>query len=141
MNDELGRRMKENYEDRYRFYLPRRTYSICRVDGKSFHNYTRNCQKPFDEALMADMDRTAIHLCQNIQGAIFAYTQSDEISLLLTDFETEATDAWFHGNLQKMVSISASMATAAFNAAAQQSSYGKGLALFDSRVFVIPDPT
>lgn len=141
MIDELGARMKENYESRSRFLLPRRTYTIIRVDGKAFHTYTRGCEKPFDFALMEAMDQTAVHLCRNIQGAVFAYSQSDEISILLTDFETDQTDAWFNGNVQKMASISASHATAAFNAHTQAQRPRTDLAYFDSRVFTIPDPT
>lgn len=141
MIDELGARMKENYESRSRFLLPRRTYTIIRVDGKAFHTYTRGCEKPFDFALMEAMDQTAAHLCRNIQGTVFAYTQSDEISVLLTDFETDQTDAWFNGNVQKMASISASLATAAFNAHAQSKGPRPDPAYFDSRVFTIPDPT
>ena len=115
MKDELSIRMKENYENRTRLYLPRRTYTLLRVDGKCFSNYTKGLFKPFDIGFVSDMDATAMYLCKNIQGAEFAFVQSDEISILLTDFKTPSTDAWFDGNVQKMCSISASMATAKFN--------------------------
>ena len=115
MRDELGDRMKKLYENRTRILLPRRTYTIIRVDGKAFHTYTRGCARPFDADLMADMDRTACYLCKNIQGAKFAFVQSDEISVLMTDFDTLQTDAWFDGNIQKIVSVAESMATAIFN--------------------------
>jgi tRNA(His) 5'-end guanylyltransferase len=117
MHDALGTRMKENYENRTRFYLPRRTYTLLRVDGKSFHSYTKGLKKPFDLGLIDDMDETAMYLCKNIQGAKFAFVQSDEISILVTDFETPTTDMWFDGNIQKIASVSASMATAKFNKA------------------------
>lgn len=125
--------MKEYYEDRTRNVLPRRTYSIIRIDGKAFHTYTKGLQRPFDDKLMNDMDETAGFLCKNIQGAKFAFVQSDEISILLTDFEELTTDAWFDGNIQKMISVSSSLATAKFN----ELRPGK-LAFFDSRVFTIP---
>ena len=115
MKDELGDRMKRNYENRTRIYLPRRTYTIVRVDGKCFSSYTKGCKRPFDAGLIADMDETAIYLCKNIQGAKFGFVQSDEISILVTDFDTLQTDAWFDGNIQKIVSVAASMATAKFN--------------------------
>jgi len=115
MNDELGNRMKNFYENRTRYLLPRRTYTIIRIDGKAFHTYTRGLKQPFDAGLIEDMNETAQYLCKNIQGAKFAFVQSDEISILLTDFETIATDAWFDGNIQKIASVSASMATAKFN--------------------------
>lgn len=139
--DDLGKRMKENYENRYKHFLPRRTYTIIRLDGKAFHTYTKGLERPFDDKFMNDMDETAIYLCQNIQGVQFTFVQSDEISLLLTDFKKTTTDAWFDGNIQKIVSISASMATAKFNQLRpEETSKGK-LAMFDSRVFTIPDPT
>ena len=131
--DSLGDRMKEFYENRTRNFLPRRTYTIIRVDGKSFHSYTRGLVRPFDEKLVNDMDETACYMCKNIQGAKFAFVQSDEISILLTDFEGLTTDAWFDGNIQKMASISASLATAKFNELRPNK-----IALFDSRVFIIP---
>lgn len=157
MHDALGVRMKENYESRTRQFLPRRTYTLIRIDGKAFHTYTRGCAKPFDFDLMDDMAETAKALCENIQGAALAYTQSDEITILLTDFGTITTDAWFDGNVQKICSISASMAAAHFNHLrlvrssrgviedyfVQDLKDGKRpgpLAYFDSRCWTIPDP-
>lgn len=134
MQDSLGDRMKGNYEDRYRFSLQRRTYTIIRIDGKAFHTYTRGLKRPFDEKLIADMDETARFICKSVQGAKFAFVQSDEISVLLTDFDDLTTQAWFDNNLQKMASISASLATGKFN----ELRPGK-LAFFDSRIFQLPN--
>jgi tRNA(His) 5'-end guanylyltransferase len=131
--DSLGDRMKEFYENRTRNLLPRRTYTVIRVDGKAFHTYTRGLERPFDAKLIADMDATACYMCENIQGAKLAFVQSDEISIVLTDFDKLGTNAWFDGNIQKMASISASLATAKFNELRPNK-----LALFDSRVFTIP---
>lgn len=146
MRDDLGDRMKRNYENRTRVSLPRRTHTIIRLDGKAFHSFTKGCERPFDTDLMDAMNFTAGMLCKEIQGARFAFVQSDEISLLLTDFEKPTTDAWFDGNIQKMASVAASIATAAFNAHWQSRvlQEGRGLlfndfALFDARVFTIPD--
>lgn len=111
----LGDRMKSYYESRSRTHLMRRSYTLMRIDGKAFHTYTRGLDSPFDAGLIADMDSTAVSLCEKIQGARFAYVQSDEISLLLTDFDTFDTDAWFDYDVQKMTSVSASIATAEFN--------------------------
>lgn len=138
MHDSLGDRMKRQYEDRTRVLLPRRTFTILRADGKSFHTYTRQCIKPYDEVLADAMDRAALALCEEAQGAMFAYVQSDEISILLTDFATITTDAWFDANLQKMVSVAASVVTHAFNDYARLCFTGR--ALFDCRAFTIPDP-
>ena len=111
----LGDRMKEDYENRFRTSLPRRSYTIIRVDGKAFHTYTRGLKKPFDEGLIQDMNETAAYMCKNIMGAKLAYCQSDEITVVITDFGDENTQAWFDNNLQKMCSVAASMATAKFN--------------------------
>lgn len=144
MNDSLGDRMKSSYEDRTRISLPLRSYTLIRVDGKAFHTYTRGLKRPFDEAFIDDMDETAAYLCKNIMGAKFAFVQSDEISVLLTDFEDIGTQAWFDNNLQKMCSVSASMATRAFNGRRLNRFLTGDLggemkwAEFDSRVFQIP---
>lgn len=134
--DGLGDRMKKFYENRTRNLLPRRTYTIIRVDGKAFHTYTRGLERPFDFKLMEDMDETASYMCKNIQGAKLAFVQSDEISIVLTDFDNLSTDAWFDGNIQKMANVSASLATAKFNELRPNK-----IALFDSRVFTIPTRT
>lgn len=128
----LGDRIKQEYEDKTRFQLVKKQYHIIRLDGKAFHTYTKGCKRPFDEKLMSDMDEVAKVLCSQIQGAKFAYTQSDEITIALTDFDSTETDLWFGGNIQKIASVSASMATANFNKIRYD--YGQ-LALFDSRVF------
>lgn len=113
-NDALGDRMKA-YESVSRNFLTRRVPVIIRLDGKAFHTFTKGMKKPFDEVLMKAMQRTMKYLCENIQGCVFGYTQSDEITLVLTDYATIKTDAWFGYNVQKMTSIAASMATLAFN--------------------------
>ncbi len=111
----LGDRMKNNYENITRYYLTRRMPVIIRVDGRSFHTFTKGFKKPFDDILVKTMQDTMKYLCENIQGCVLGYTQSDEISLVLTDYAELTTDAWFGNNLQKMCSVSASMATLAFN--------------------------
>lgn len=138
MKDDLGDRMKRDYESRTRFLLPRRTYTLLRIDGKAFHTYTRGCARPYDLELMADMDRAAAALCKEAQGAALGYVQSDEISVLLTDFSDTGTEAWFDGNLQKLASISASLVTAHFNAARIARGATDKLAVFDARVWTIP---
>jgi tRNA(His) 5'-end guanylyltransferase len=159
MKDELGDRMKDFYEDRTRFKLARRTNTIIRIDGKAFHTYTKGLERPFDLGLMEDMNKTTEYLCQNIQGAKFGYVQSDEISILITDYDDISTHAWFDGNLQKMSSIAASLATAKFNQLrmarfarnsgiepkfrdesyiAESEIENFKLAMFDARVFQIP---
>lgn len=137
--DTLGDRMKGQYEDRTRYMLPRRTWTVVRVDGKAFHSFTRHCEKPFDAWLAAAMVAGALRLVEEAQGAKFGYVQSDEISVVLTDFDRVETCAWFDGNLQKIASVSASLVTAGFNAAYANRAEGR-TAIFDARAFTIPDP-
>ncbi|QDP42940.1 tRNA-His guanylyltransferase [Bacillus phage vB_BmeM-Goe8] len=137
MRDSFGDRMK-GYENSYRTKLPKRMPVIIRIDGKAFSSYTKGMVKPFDEDLTAVMWETCIYLLQNIAGAKLAYTQSDEISILVTNYDKLTTESWFDNNLQKIVSVSASMATAKFNEAIKQYYPEKGLALFDSRAYVLP---
>lgn len=140
MKDELGKRMKENYESRTRMFLPRRTYTIVRMDGKAFHTFTKGFERPYDTKLMEAMDYTTRKLCENIQGAKLGYTQSDEISILITDFDKITTSAYFDNNIQKIASVTASMATAFFNQYMVENDITDKLAFFDSRVFSISDP-
>ena len=155
--DDLGNRMKTFYEEILKTKLIRRTPVVIRIDGKAFHTFTRGFKRPFDDVLIKNMQETAKYLCENIQGCQLAYTQSDEISLLLIDYQRFETSAWFDYEIQKMCSISASMATVAFNKifrdtvgelhikGALEKEYScilykaaqKG-AMFDSRVFNIP---
>lgn len=117
VNDELGKRMKEFYESVPKTRLVRRTPVAIRIDGKAFHTFTRGFEKPFDRVLMNAMQETMRYLCKNIQGCVFGYTQSDEITLtlILIDYQKLDSDAWFGYEVQKICSISASMATMAFN--------------------------
>ena len=111
---EFDKRMKK-YEYVTRTYLTTRTPAILRVDGRAFHTLTRGFKRPFDEILAGAMQDTMKYLCENIQGCVLGYTQSDEITLVLVDYKTLETSAWFDYNIQKCVSVSASMATLAFN--------------------------
>ena len=141
MPDSLGDRMKAQYESRTRMMLPRRTYTLIRVDGKAFHTWTRHSVRPYDVNLARCFDVAAAALCKEAQGASLAYLQSDEISVLLTDFATDQTCAWFDGNVQKIASVAASCVTAHFNEAAGGRGIEGMLGLFDARVWTIPDPT
>ncbi len=157
--DSLGDRMK-GYENVHRHYLLRRTPVIIRVDGKAFHTFTKRFNSytdssmqtnPFSHRLHAVMTGTAVAMMGNIQNAVLAYTQSDEISILLKDWSTLTTDQWFGGNLQKIASTSAAMASAYFNFLLNHEFRGHQqfedpvptcipeIPLFDARVYNIPD--
>lgn len=155
MKDSIGDRMKENYENRAKTKLLRRTPVIIRLDGKAFHTFTKEFNKPFDEILILTMQKTMLALCKLVQGCVLGYTQSDEITLVLTDYTKLETSAWFDYDIQKVCSVSASIATLVFNrcflneiqkkyesiseltASIYYQAWLKG-ALFDTRCFNIP---
>lgn len=116
IHDDLGTRMKE-YEKVSRNFLVRRVPVAIRIDGQHFHSFCKGFKRPFDTIFTNAMNTTMIELCKNIQGCVFGYVQSDEITLILQDYATIKTDAWFEYNVQKLTSISASMTTLYFNRA------------------------
>lgn len=159
VSDMLGNRMKE-YERRNQYWLQRRTPVAIRVDMKAGHSFTKGFQRPFDEVFVKSMQDTAKFMCENIQGAVLSFQQSDEITIILQDYKTLTTDAWFDYRTDKLCSIAASMATMAFNkffaenvqrfrkekfyngnGESQYEVYLKALdkgAMFDARCFNIP---
>lgn len=132
----LGDRMKR-YEAVPSISLTPRMPKIIRIDGKAFHSYTRNMQKPFDPAMHLVWVETMKYLCANIMGAKLAYAQSDECSVLVTDYDRLDTQAWFDNGVQKWASVAASMTTAVWNQTMELFYPGK-LAMFDARCFAIP---
>src|SRR5271168_3243767 len=122
--DALGDRMKR-YEATTQLVLPRRTYTILRVDGRSFHTWTKGLEKPYDREFMSFMDMAAIELCKQIPGAQFAYVQSDEISVLAVDFLDINTEPWFDGVVQKWASVAASIASTEFNMYVASAYFGR----------------
>lgn len=134
--DSLGDRLKE-YEDAFRFHLPKRMPLIVRLDGKSFHSYTSDCERPFDEKLIEALNTAFTYVAQNMQGIKLAYMQSDEATFLMhtPDFES---DTWFGGNVQKIASVSASMASAYLTFISHTVFGETKVAAFDARAFVLP---
>lgn len=142
----LGDRMK-GYEACPKNFLTRRMPVIIRLDGKAFHTFTKKLDKPYDVDFKNLMMKTAEYLVENIMGCRLAYVQSDEISLLLVDYAKIETEAWYNNNVQKMVSVSASMATAIFNKnlncrimfpEMKRMEIKQSFAMFDSRAFNLP---
>lgn len=153
MENETLRDRMTSYENVSAGFLMRKSYTVVRVDGKSFHTYTKRFKRPYDLDFMAAMDCAAVHLCKQASGAKLAYVQSDEISIVMTDFDQIDTQPWFGGKVQKICSVTASMATAAFNARIVADRLSKwdllgppiagslDFAEFDSRVFQLPNLT
>lgn len=144
--DSLGDRMK-GYEVASRTVLPHRLPVIIRVDGKAFHTYTAECERPFDQKLSDVMFDTAKELCKRIQGAQLAYTQSDEISILVHGYKKFDSQVWFDGQVQKMASVAAGIASSHFTAESWRIWHHPDIdkidaiapAVFDARAFVVPE--
>lgn len=129
LRDPLGDRMK-GYEADYQILLDPTLATLIRMDGKSFSTYTADSDKPFDIPLHLAMNSAMYNLMVEIPYAKIGYTQSDEISLCLPPPPTPLSETWFRGKLQKVVSVSAAIASSTFNYY-----YGKEkLGYFDSRV-------
>lgn len=123
-HEDLESRMREG-EFFHSLRLLRGAWCVLRVDGRGFSRFTESrYEKPFDAMLHQQMGRTASALVEDLQG-LYAYTESDEISVL---FSPE----WdlFDREVEKLVSISAGLASATFTHAAGVP------ATFDSRVWM-----
>ena len=116
VHDDLGCRMKD-YEKRNRYYLHKRMPAIFRLDMRAGHSFCKGLKRPFDEIFVKTMQETAKYLCENIQNVKISYQQSDEISLVLVDYERLNTEVFFDYRIDKVCSVVASMATMAFNKA------------------------
>lgn len=143
--DSLGDRMK-GYERVTKQALIRRTPVIIRVDGKAFHTFTRRLNEHNDPSTLTGpsekfhsvMLRTMLGAFEDMQNCVFAYTQSDEMSFLLRDWDKHETEQWFDGNIQKLASVSASLVTAHFAQKWYNTFEDIPGAMFDSRVFNVP---
>ena len=111
----LGERIK-GYESVYKNTLPIRTPTLIRCDGRAFKNFTKGFKRPFSTLLRHCMIEAAKHMCRNIPNTEIAYTQSDEITLLLVE-KGENTQSWYSKRLNKLLSVSASICTNGFNKA------------------------
>lgn len=138
MSDPIGDRMKR-YERAAKTALTWRVPVVVRIDGRAFHTYTKGCARPFDENLIAAMDACAVAVCEEAQGAALAYVQSDEISILLHGYRRLDSQPWFDNEVQKIVSISASIAAAEMTARSPSIFGAMKRAHFDARVFVLPE--
>ena len=136
--DSFMMRMKD-YESVAQPVLMRRTPVIIRVDGKAFSNLTRKMERPFDRRFIQCMESAAHLLCREVQNVRMAYFQSDEISLLLTDYRTLTTEPWFGNQVQKMCSVAAATATAAFLTKFRHHfPESDAMPVFDARCFNLP---
>lgn len=135
----LGTRMKA-YEAETRVIVQPHDYTILRLDGRAFHSYLRNARKPFDYDFIEDMAWLSCCLAKEVAGTTLAYTQSDEISILLQNLREE-TEFWFGGKLQKLVSVTAATAASLLTLKRHVGMDGQRdfrAVAFDCRVFSLP---
>lgn len=111
----LHERMTQYYESvTHSRTLTRRMPVIIRCDMECGKAFTSKLKKPWDDIFSNAMQNALIEMANKIQGCVLGYTASDEISLLLLDYQELNTDAWFGYNIDKLVSSAASMATIFF---------------------------
>ena len=102
------------YRDLVDYRLMPNSYIMVMIDGKNFSKLVKNkFEKPFDDWFISTMDKTATHLCKEIQNCVCAFVQSDEISLIIKD--NTLTSSPFDGRLCKLQSVIPSIATSFFN--------------------------
>lgn len=132
----LGDRMKR-YEAASDAVFMRRVPVIVRVDGKGFSRWIKkaNFEKPFDKQMAGAMQDTMQHVAENVEGCVFGYTQSDEMTFVLRNDQSFESEPWFGNRQQKIVSVISSMVTAYFNDCFD----GMPYAYFDARAFTVPD--
>lgn len=141
MSDDLGDRMKmyEGMEAARRLMptLP----VIARLDGRSFHSFTRGMNRPFDARFSSCMIDTSLALLKET-GACMAYTQSDEITLAWHS-TNHKSQIWFDGRIAKMTSQLAAQTTLIFYrlVADRMPEYSDRLPTFDARVWNVPNRT
>lgn len=133
--DSLGDRIKR-YELCYNQVLTPRSCLFIRIDGNAFHTWTKGLNKPFDQGFIDAMEYAATATAAEMMGFKLGYVQSDEATFMLTDFDQLQTQGWFGYELNKVVSVSASLFTAHFNDAVRR--MGRRPAIFDSRAFIVP---
>lgn len=129
----LGDRMK-SYEHDWRTALPENTWAVIRLDGRSFSAWTRGLQRPYDTGMLDTMGQALTYLCETTPGVQLGFCQSDELSLLITDTDSDKTQMFFGGEIMKLCSITAGTLSAYW---ARQYP-DRPLACFDSRVFAVP---
>ena len=118
----MSKKYKDAFGDRIKAYeavtdtkLVKRCPVVLRFDGVAFHTFSKGFKKPFDSIMMEAMQKTMLNLCESIQGAVFGYVQSDEITVVLCDYQNIDTSAWFDYRTRKVTSVGASMASRFFN--------------------------
>ena len=143
MMETPGDRMKRRETDSGRSgCVDMRAPVIIRLDGCRFHTWVKKARlrRPFDRRMIDAMQTAALALCNETQSSVMAYVQSDEISLVLRNDQSERSEAWFGDRMQKLCSISASICSVALNGRVAELTDGEAPpAYFDSRVMCMPN--
>src|SRR5271157_1802251 len=133
---------QSGYEDAYSQNIISRIPIIIKLDGRSFQRVTRNVPKPFCSKISAMFNGTMVSLAKQIDGVLFGYQYSDKIILVLRNDRSQEEDPWFGNNIQKIVSVSASLATYEFMNQLWQMKEAPdldGVITFSSKVFGVPN--
>lgn len=108
---ELANEMR-NFEDVFKLKLGGDDFVVIRTDGRNFRSFTKGMKEPYDDIFLKTMQQTMMSLCQTIPGCVYAYSFSDEISIILS---TDKINGWYKLEVEKIVSVTASLTTIFFN--------------------------
>lgn len=132
----------DSYVDSSNYRLLTRVPIIIGINGRSFHKVTSLIDKPYCLKFAESMLSTTVKLCMEIEGALFAYQHNDEIVIVARNDQNQETSPWYDNRLQKICSITSSIATQHFNMFAANTELNlMSDALFTSQVFVVPNIT
>ena len=126
------------FQELYNYKLMPNSYVLVHLDGVSFSKKVKKkFELPFDKTFINMMNETAKYVCENVPAVKIAYTQSDEISLLM---KSDNYEMFRGGRLNKIQSIMASMASTKFNQLYLLNYLGKNSYMKDSLDFIRKAP-
>lgn len=129
-----------SYRDFSDYKLLPKLPTITVINGRQFRKITSLLEKPFDVRFVELMAGSAIKLLHEIDGSMFAFAFSDEIVVVSRNDQTISTEPYYDGKIQKIASITASVATLEFNRlAAKREVELFGDPVFTSECFIVPN--
>ena len=129
----------ESYQVQTEYKLLNKLPVIICVNGRTFSKTTSLLDKPYSKPFAQCLASTALKLCSEIEGCIFAYQHNDEIILISRNDQSNDTLPWFDNKIQKISSIVSSIATLHFNQCVSNSDLNLlGDSYFTTKVFTVP---
>jgi len=131
-----------SYEDAYNYSIIQKLPIVVKLNGRSFSKLTSLLNKPFDIQFLNVMQDVCIKVAMDAEGCVFAYSFNDEIILILKNDQSIRTMPWYDNNIQKIASVTSSLASIQFFSSAQKYNLNiLGAPVFTSQVFAVPNIT